>query len=92
MDRKVFGCVIFEDDIGVGKNVSALSFWNQDIANFCLDQTATTHLDSFDRNVQDLKLRNAFMAYPRWKKALCYLILDRKHFWASLKLAFKRKL
>ncbi len=83
-DRAVLGCVIFEDEMGYGKAFSALDFWNRDLANTGLDRNGD------GAYAQDQRLRNAFMPYPRWKKALCYLILDRGHFRDSLKKLFKK--
>lgn len=82
-DRKVFGCVVFEDELGYGKAFSALDFWNEDIQRFNLDRLFSTA--SFDTLSQDGKLRNTFMPYSRWKKALCYMILDKGHFKQSFK-------
>lgn len=82
-DRRVFGCVTFEDEMGLGKQISALDVWEADLERFRLDRYFKE--ESFDELSQDEKLRNTFMAYPRWKKALCYLLLDRGHFKGSLK-------
>jgi len=83
-DRAVLGCVIFEDEMGYGKAFSALDYWNRDLANTGLDRTSN------DAYAQDQKLRNALMPYPRWKKALCYLILDRGHFRDSFQKFLKK--
>ncbi|MBQ9761105.1 MAG: HAD-IA family hydrolase [Clostridia bacterium] len=92
VDRKLFGCVIFEDDVGLGdKNVSALSLWNRDVSKFALEKIGEiADLEFIHKNSQDEKLRNAFMGYPKWKKALCYLILDQKHFISRLKNMFHK--
>ena len=91
-DRKVFGCVAFEDDLGMGKNVSALNFWSQEMSNFGLDKMfVTPGIDDFNTFPQEIKMRNVLMPYSRWKKAICYFILDTKHFWERFKLMFKRK-
>jgi len=84
VDRRLFACVVFEDEMGYGKAFSALDFWERDLANSRLvesDDAAYT---------QDQKLRDTFMPYPRWKKALCYLILAPGHFLDSLKRLFKK--
>ena len=86
MDRKIFACVVFEDNIGVGKDVSALSFWNRDIYDFDLERlSGEGSLDVFDECVQDAKLRKTFMPYAKWKKALCYLILEPRGFMQRVK-------
>ncbi|MBO5355015.1 MAG: glycosyltransferase [Clostridia bacterium] len=88
-DRKIFGCVWFEDDMGMGK-MSALDFWNQETKNFGLDKRFALTIDEFDGMAQEFKLCTTFKPYPKWKKALCYFILDRNRFWARLKVFLKR--
>ncbi len=89
-DRKIFGCVLFEDDVGLGaQNVSALSLWNRDTAKYSLEKLGDiADLEFIHKSSQDEVLRNAFMGYPKWKKALCYLLLDKKHFLKRLKFLF----
>lgn len=84
LDRRLFACVIFEDEMGYGKAFSALDFWERDLAACRLG------ISDLSAYTQDQKLRDTFMPYPRWKKALCYLILDRGHFLDSLKKLFKK--
>lgn len=84
-DRKIFAGVIFEDEMGYGKAFSALDFWDHHAAICRLNKQPETSVEGMEEIIQDQKLRDTFMAYPRWKKALCYLILDRKHFRQSLK-------
>lgn len=93
VDRKIFGCVIFEDDVGLGeKNVSALSLWNRDIKTYLLEKVgAISDLEVVHRDAQDERLRSTLMPYLKWKKALCYLILDRKHFMARIKYLLKKE-
>ncbi len=89
-DRKLFGCVLFEDDVGLGaQNVSALSLWNRDTKKYSLEKLGDiADLEFIHKNSQDEVLRRAFMGYPKWKKALCYLLLDKKHFLKRLKFLF----
>ena len=84
VDRKLFACVVFEDEMGYGDAFSALDFWERDLANCRLGELGNAAY------TQDQKLRDTLMPYPRWKKALCYLILDRGHFLDSLKKLFKK--
>ncbi len=84
-DRKIFASVVFEDEMGYGKAFSALDFWDHHAAIFRLDKQSANCVESMAAVIQDEKLRETFMPYPRWKKALCYLILDFKHFRQSLK-------
>lgn len=84
IDRRLFACVIFEDEMGYGKAFSALDFWERDLAGYRLGEVGDA------ARTQDEKLRDTLMPYPRWKKALCYLILDRGHFRDSLKKLFRK--
>lgn len=56
-DRKVFGCVVFEDEMGVGKAFSALDFWNNDLKMFRLDRLFSA--DSLGIPTQVDNLRNS---------------------------------
>lgn len=92
LDRRIFACVMFEDDIGVGKDVSALSCWNRDIYDFNLERfSGSGSLDAFDACEQDAKLRSTFMPYARWKKAICYLLLEPRGFMQRVKRKLFKK-
>lgn len=84
-DRKIFASVIFEDEMGYGKAFSALDFWDHHAEIYRLNKKSDHTTEEMADIIQDNKLRDTFMPYPRWKKALCYLILDRKHFRQSLR-------
>lgn len=92
LDRSVFGCVVFEDDVGEGKTASAVELWNQDIKKFRLERMfSLSDMEVFDEKTQDEKLRNTLTPYAKWKKALCYLILDRRHFLDSVRQRLGKK-
>ena len=64
LDRKVFACLTFEDQFGLGKNVDALSLWEEERRNYGLRDFGAEELAapavacrrSFVRRVADLML------------------------------------
>lgn len=79
-DRRIFSCVTFEDDFGLGNEINAFDFWNREIYN----SSTQTGLDStMDPNL--LPIAKKFMKMPRIKKALFYLFFEPKTFYRKLK-------
>lgn len=84
IDRKVFGCVIFEDELGLGKAVSALDFWNQDIESFQLERLFSTEsiggltsVDNFRSTLMPYSFRatcrQIFKLVKDWTRAKFFL-------------------
>ncbi|MBQ5893465.1 MAG: hypothetical protein IIW78_04360 [Clostridia bacterium] len=81
LDRAVFGSLLFEDDLGAGRSFSALDFWDRERAAFGLASPGHRPPPS---------LTEALSPYPRWKKALSYLLLDPAHFFRRVRARIKR--
>lgn len=83
-DRKVFGCVVFEDELGYGKAFSALDFWNNDIELFRLnrlfaiaDDGASVSIDNFQGSLMPYSLRatcrQIFKLMKDWTRSKFFL-------------------
>ena len=83
LDRAVFGSLLFEDDLGAGRSFSALDFWDRERAVFGLS-SASAHRPP-------PSLPEALSPYPRWKKALSYLLLDPAHLLRRVRARIKRE-
>lgn len=83
-DRKIFSCIEFEDDFGLGKKVNAFDFWNNEINSTSLNaikDTSKRQIIEVEKQVEVNTISNL----PRWKKALYYFLFDRKTFWKKIK-------
>lgn len=81
IDRAPFGSLFFEDDLGESHSFSALDFWDRERHAFGL---------SAENAIGSGSLRDALLRFPRWKKAICYFLLDRPHFRSRLKALRKQ--
>ena len=85
-DRKVFGCVVFEDELGYGKAFSALDFWNNDIEMFRLNKLFSTATDGTSISMENL--RNTIMPYSF--RATCRQIFKAIKTWLRAKFFLKK--
>ena len=83
-DRKVFGCVVFEDELGYAKALSALDFWNNDIEMFRLnrlfasaDNGSSVSIDNFRGTLMPYSFRatcrQIFKLTKNWMRAKFFL-------------------
>lgn len=64
VDRQIFSYGVFEDDLGLGKTVSTLDFWNEQIKNVTVPEEKT-----FD-------IQLSFIP-SKWKRAVCLYFINR---------------
>ena len=83
-DRKIFSCVEFEDDLGLGKKVNAFDFWNEDLSAANLN---VIHADGYKVITKEIDRIHGF---PKWKKALYYFFFDNKTFRKKLKMKLRK--
>ncbi|MBQ5834070.1 MAG: glycosyltransferase [Clostridia bacterium] len=82
IDRALFGSLFFEDDLGESRSFSALDFWDRERREFGLCDR---------RQGGSSSLPDVLLPFPRWKKAVCYFLLDRSRFWESWRRLWKQK-
>ena len=82
IDRALFGSLFFEDDLGESHSFSALEFWDRERLEFGLCDR---------RSGGPATLRDLLLPFPRWKKAVCYFLLDRSRFWERWKWFWHQK-
>lgn len=63
-DRQIFSTLKFEDDLGIGKTIKLLDFWNWQTNNVNYDLGAN-------------KGTNLNWIHPLWKRAICMYFIDR---------------
>lgn len=95
IDRRIFKCISFEDDLGLGKKVNAYDFWNNEIKITSLNIRKQSKNVQEDRQISGEQIKvfdapvtsgqNNLNHAPRWKRAIYYFLFDRKSFWAKLK-------
>ncbi len=81
IDRKVFGCVIFEDEVGLGKAVSTLNLWNQDLAKYHFDRPFSD--ESLKMPIQVEHLCNTYAPYSF--RSTCQQIIKTIKTWMRAK-------
>ncbi|WP_346686692.1 HAD-IA family hydrolase [Megamonas hypermegale] len=64
IDRQVFAALEFEDDLGIGKTVNLLDFWNKQIS-----EVSTSSIQNQDTTLS--------WVYPLWVRSICLYFLNR---------------
>lgn len=83
-DIRIFDACVFEDDLFIGKNEIVLSdLWKKD-----MDYVYGKRNNASNAYNNDLE---KFYKMKRWKKAICYFIMDRKLFKQKWKAYLERK-
>lgn len=86
-DREIFSCVVFEDDMGMGSEISAVGYWNRELKNARLGEDGV--MADMLCYSQEERLYHTLMPYSKWKKAMCYLLLEPRQFVGKIKRKIK---
>lgn len=83
IDRQIFRCVEFEDDLGFGKKVNAYEFWNNDLyAAECVHESSGNGNAVYNTKVVEVdRVQN----FSKFKKGLYYFLFDNKAFRKKLR-------
>ena len=85
LDREVFDTALEEDDIYSGyqqKSICDIWSWHIDDIN---------HAGKGQQPVQCSSVEYYISRFPKWKRAMFFLLFDRKTFWQKLKKNLSRK-
>ncbi len=86
-DLDVFNACIFEDELYAGKKEIVLSeIWRRDIGYHFSNtiEVIKVYNDGSDTFTND-EILNCIQKSKKWKKALCYFVLNKKLFWTKIK-------
>lgn len=90
-DRKIFNCVEFEDDLGMGKKINIFDFWTDELKRLKLasprrynpDEDLTDSFSVADAFIKPMQSDRIF-DMPRYKRAIFYFLFEPKTFWKKL--------
>ncbi|MDY3982837.1 MAG: hypothetical protein SOY70_02395 [Veillonellaceae bacterium] len=76
IDRNLFSSFLFEDDMGIGRDISVLNFWNSQTGNISCNLESMGkwkkgfYLLIMDRRLLKIKVKHKFSTHPRLLKLL----------------------
>ena len=91
-DLSIFNACKFEDVLWDGRESVTLSeIWRRDIAYHFPNTVKVNIINDYESLNPGDAIFRGFYKKSRWKKALCYFIIDRKLFWSKVKNHFRNK-